>query len=233
MPAKVITVCNQKGGVGKTTITMQLSGTLARRGYKVLVVDADPQGTSTRWAASAEDELPYPATVIGLSAAGTKVHREVKKFFDDYDIIVIDCPPAADSPVPQSALLISDLALVPIIPSPPDLWASVGIRKVIEAASVVNEPLIARLVINQLRERTRLGQEVLRMMPEFGIPICKTMLRQREPYRQSPMFGQTVHFLGTLAGEAIKEVEALTTEALELIALPPTRELLSVEVQVA
>ena len=231
MPAKVITVCNQKGGVGKTTITMQLSGTLARHGYKVLVVDADPQGTSTRWAASAEDELPYPATVIGLSIAGTKVHREVKKFFDDYDIIVIDCPPAADSPVPQSALLISDLALVPIIPSPPDLWASVGIRKVIESAAVVNEALTSRLVINQLRERTRLGQEVLRMLPEFGIEICKTMLRQREPYRQSPMFGQTVHFLGSLASEAVKEIEALTMEVLDLIELPATKERTQVDAQ--
>jgi chromosome partitioning protein len=220
MPARVITVCNQKGGVGKTTITMQLSGTLARRGYKVLVVDADPQGTSTRWATSAEDDLPFPATVVGLSAAGAKVHREIRKFFDDYEMIVIDCPPAADSPVPLSALAVSDLALVPIIPSPPDLWASVGIRKVIETAMVANETLVARLVINQHRERTRLGQEVLRMLPEFGIPMCRAMLKQREPYRQSPMFGQTVHFLGSLANEAVKEVEALTSEVLGILGEP-------------
>lgn len=225
MSARVITVCNQKGGVGKTTITMQLSGTLALRGYRVLVVDADPQGTSMRWAASAEDEMPYPATVVGLSAAGAKVHREVKKFFNDYDLIVIDCPPAADSPVPQSALVVSDLALVPIIPSPPDLWASVGIRQVIENASGINEGLVSRLVINQLRDRTRLGQEVLRMLPEFGMERCNVMLRQREPYRQSPMFGQTVHFLGNLASEAVKEVEALTSEVLALLDMAPAKEL--------
>jgi hypothetical protein len=92
---------------------------------------ADPQGTATRWAASAEDEKPFPSAVIGLSAANEKVHREVKKFIGDYDCILIDCPPDADSPVPQSALLIADLALVPIIPSPLDLWAAVGIRQVI------------------------------------------------------------------------------------------------------
>jgi chromosome partitioning protein len=89
---------------------MQLSATLARRGYKVLVVDADPQGASVRWAASADDDKPFPSSVVGLSTDGTKVHREVHKFIGDYDIIVIDCPPAADSPVPQSALLVSDLA---------------------------------------------------------------------------------------------------------------------------
>jgi chromosome partitioning protein len=64
----------------KTTLSMQLSGSLARRGHDVLVVDADPQGTATRWAASAEDDKPFPATVAGLAAAGGKVNREVKKY---------------------------------------------------------------------------------------------------------------------------------------------------------
>ena len=58
MPAKILAVVNQKGGSGKTTLSMQLAGALARRHHKVLVVDADPQGTATRWAASAEDETP-------------------------------------------------------------------------------------------------------------------------------------------------------------------------------
>ena len=116
MPAKIITVANQKGGSGKTTVSMQLAGTLARRSYRVLVVDADPQATATRWAASASDDIPFPASVVGLCAANDKVHREVRKFIDDYSVVIIDCPPAADSQVPQSALLVADLVLVPIIP---------------------------------------------------------------------------------------------------------------------
>ena len=157
MPAKVITICNQKGGPGKTTLTMQLAGTIARRGFKVLVVDADPQGSATRWAASAE-EVPFPAPVVGLSVANAKVHREVQKLMDDYQIILIDCPPAVDSPIPQSALLISDLALVPIVPSPLDMWASVGIRQVIENAQHINETLQARLVLNQHQPNTTLAK---------------------------------------------------------------------------
>src|SRR5712692_1013046 len=89
MPAKIIAVVNQKGGVGKTTLVMQLAGALTRRGRTVLVVDADPQGTATRWAVAAPEGLPFPAAVVGLSAAGSKVHREVAKFTDAYDIILI------------------------------------------------------------------------------------------------------------------------------------------------
>jgi chromosome partitioning protein len=218
MRAKIITLCNQKGGPGKTTLTMQLAGTLARRGYKVLVVDADPQGSSVRWAASAEDEKPFPASVVGLSAAQSKVHREVQKFVEDYDLILIDCPPAADSPVPQSALLVSDLALVPIIPSPIDMWASVGIRHVIEGASQINESLKSRLVLNQCQPRTNLAREALEVLPEFGIELLPVHIRQREVYRQSPMFGQTVHALtGEAAREAAQELEGFANEVLKLV----------------
>ena len=217
MTAKIIAVCNQKGGSGKTTLSMQLAGTLARKKNKVLVVDADPQGTATRWAATADDENPFPASVVGLSAASEKVHREVKKFVGDYDYIVIDCPPAADSPVPQSALLIADLALVPIIPSPLDLWASVGIRKVIENVSDINETLMARLVVNQCQPKTNLAKEALEVLPEFGIPVCKNYLRQRTAYRQSAVFGQTVQDFGSKAKDAIQEIEALTKEVLSIL----------------
>jgi chromosome partitioning protein len=148
MAAKILAVVNQKGGSGKTTLSMQLAGALARLGHEVLVVDADPQGTATRWAASADEENPFPAMVAGLAAAGGKVHREVKKYTERCDYIIIDCPPAVDSLAPQSALLIADLALVPVIPSPPDLWASVGITKLIENARTVNEELLALIVLN-------------------------------------------------------------------------------------
>src|SRR5215210_3084198 len=187
MPAKIISVVNQKGGSGKTTLSMQLAGSLARRGNKVLVVDADPQGTATRWSASPYDEKPFPASVVGLSAASTKVHREVKKFVPDYQYIVIDCPPAADSPVPQSALLVADLALVPVIPSPPDLWAAVGIRKVIENAGDINEQLQARLVVNQLQSNVGIARDALEVLPEFGIEVCGAKLHHRAAYKQAAL----------------------------------------------
>lgn len=223
MAAKIIAVCNQKGGPGKTTLSMHLAGSLARRGQKVLVVDADPQGTATRWAASADDGSPFPASVVGLSAASTKVHREVKKFVEDYKYIIIDCPPAADSPVPQSALLVADLALVPIIPSPLDMWAAVGIRHVIENVGDINEDLKARLVINQCQPNTNLAKEALEVLPEFGIDLCRTFIHQRQAYRQAAVYGQTVHDLGSKAAPAVEEIEALTDEVLSVLRATATK----------
>jgi chromosome partitioning protein len=217
MTAKFITVANQKGGSGKTTVAMQLGGTLGRRGKRVLIIDADPQGTAVRWAASAEDGKPFPAKVVGLSAAGGKVHREARKFIEEYDYIVIDCPPAVDSPVPQSALLISDLVLIPVIPSPADLWAATGIQQLINNMQEVNEALKACLVANMCQPNTNLAKDVLEVLGEFGIPLTKTYLGLRMVYRRSAVFGGTVHEEGSSARSAIEEVDALTDEVLGLL----------------
>jgi chromosome partitioning protein len=92
LDTKIITIANQKGGCGKTTVTIQLSGSLSRDKFKILVVDADPQGTATRWAANADDETPFMTHIAGLSAAGIKVHKAIKKYVGYYDFIIIDCP---------------------------------------------------------------------------------------------------------------------------------------------
>lgn len=221
MSAQIIAVVNQKGGAGKTTVSMQLAGTLGRRRKKVLVIDADPQATATRWAASAGDDSPFPATISGLSAAGDKVHREAKKYVADFDFIVIDCPPAADSPVPQSALMIADVGIVPVVPSPLDLWASVGIGKVIDTIRDLNDQLRPLIVVNQAQLNTSIAKEALEVLPQFGIPLAKTRLHQRTAYRQSAVYGGTVHDLGGKAAQAIAEVDAFTNEVLKLLKSPP------------
>lgn len=217
MSAKIITVANQKGGSGKTTVAMQLGGTLGRRGNKVLVIDADPQGTATRWASSADDEKPFPARVAGLSAAGGKVHREAKKFVEDFDYLIVDCPPAVDSPVPQSALLVSDLVLVPVVPSPADLWAATGIQKLINNAQDFNEGLEARLVVNMCQPNTNLAKDALELLSDFGIPVADSKFHLRTVYRRSAVFGGTVHDEGRSARTAIEEVDGLADEVIGIL----------------
>ena len=215
--ARIIALVNQKGGPGKTTLTMHLAGALARRGEKVLIVDADPQATATRWAASAPDETPFPAAVAGLGSIEQRLHREIRKFIGDYDYLIIDCPPSADSPISQSALLVADLALVPVIPSPPDLWAGVAIRQTLQSVEAVNEDLKARVVINQRKRGTRLAGKTLELLPKYGIPILKTQIGDREAFRHAAAAGLTAGDLGPRAAQAAADIDALTDEVLGLL----------------
>lgn len=207
--ARVIAVVNQKGGAGKTTLTMLLAGNLAEQGRRVLVADADPQNTASRWASAGAG---FPATVEDLSGEEGKLHKHLRKRLEAYDYIVIDSPPAASAPVTLSALRLADLALVPVIPSPLDLWASLRIRAAIEAARAKNPALVARLVVNQAQLNTVLAREVLGMLPEFGIPLLAAQLKQRTAYRQCAALGASVAALGARAGIAHIEVEALRRE---------------------
>lgn len=209
MAARIVVVANQKGGCGKTTTAMMLAGEFGRSGKKCLVIDADPQGTATRWAASAPEGEQFPAVVAGLSAAGSMVHREVKKFVADYEVIVIDCPPAVDSPVPQSALMVADLVLIPVIPSPPDIWAAIGIRDLVKRIGDVNEGLEARIVPNMC-QNTTMTKEALDLLSEFGIALLDSRLCLRTAYRQAAVFGSTVREMKD--PKALEEVRGLTDE---------------------
>lgn len=217
MSARVIAVVNQKGGAGKSTLAMLLAGSLADDGMRVLVADADPQNTSMRWASAGEG---FPAEVEDVSEAEGKLHKHLKKRLDRYDYIVIDTPPAATAPVTASALRIAHLALVPVIPSPPDMWASLRIREAIQAAQDDRNPdLIARIVVNQAQLNTVLAREVLALLPEFGIPMLAAQLKSRTAYRQCAALGTGIAALGSRAALASLEVEALRREVEFLLAV--------------
>jgi chromosome partitioning protein len=215
LDTKIITIANQKGGCGKTTITMQLAGTLGKDGYKVFVVDADPQGTATRWVA-ASDEFTFPVHVAGLSAAGEKVHKEVQKYIGSYDYIFIDCPPSIKSLIPQSALMVSDLVIIPVIPSPADLWAAVGIQELIERIQIVNEDLKSLLVPNMCQNNQNLTQDALKLLKTFDIKISNSHICLRTAYKQSAALGKTVHDLKG-SEKASKEIRSLTEEVMSLL----------------
>ena len=221
MQANVITLANQKGGVGKSTLTMLLAGTAARRGYRVLVIGADSQGSAERWAAAALDEAPFPAAVIGGSEFGPKLHREVGKFLQDYDVIFIDGPPAADIGITRSALLVSDLALIPTQLSPLDLYALQPFLKTVEDVRVVNEELRVRLVPNMCQLNTRIAQEVMAFLDEQSVEATRTRVHQRTVYRAVAAYGTTIDDVGSSAPKAAREeMSALTDEVLALVGRP-------------
>ena len=217
MVAKVITVFNQKGGCGKTTVSMQVAGALGLRGHRVLVVDMDEQGTATRWASQASDEAPFPAALSNLAAMGGKMHREIRSQIENYDFIVIDCPPAVHSPSPSSAMLVSDLALIPVVPAPADMWAVVAAKQLAANAQATNEALKVRLVPNMVQKNTTLARDTLDVLSEdTEIPLTISRLGSRAAYRECQLIGATVHKVPR-ARDAINEVEALVDEALALL----------------
>jgi chromosome partitioning protein len=217
MVAKVITLFNQKGGCGKTTITIQLAGTLALRGFKTLVVDMDEQNTATRWASQALDEHPFPASLMNLAAMGGKVHREIKNQLENYDFILIDCPPSAVSPAPSSAMLISDLAIIPIVPAPADMWASVAAKKLALTVQATNEPLKIRMLPNMVQKNTNLARDTLDVLAEDQeVPLMRSWIGSRSAFRECQLTGSTVHSLSRTS-TAAKEVDALTDEVLAIL----------------
>jgi chromosome partitioning protein len=220
MTAKVITIFNQKGGCGKTTITMSLAGALTFRGFSCLVVDMDPQGTASRWASAAPEERPFPASVISLAPMEGKMHREVKNHMETFDAIFIDCPPAMSSAAPTSAMLVSDLALIPVVPSPADIWAAESAKRLAEAAQATNESLVARVVANMVQKSTSLARDLIELLQEDkDFPLLKTSLGSRAAFREAQIIGSTVHLVAR-AKAAVDEVEAMTDEILKLLGLP-------------
>ena len=215
--AKVISVVNQKGGVGKTNISMNLAGAFSSKKHKVIIVDADPQGTALRWSSSADEEKPFPAVVVNLSAAGNKIHQEIKKFYNEYDYIIIDCPPAVDSPIPQSVLLVSDLALIPVVPSPSDLWATVAIKKLISLAETMNDKLKKLVVISKHTPKTNLAKDVMEALEQLELPISRATICERNSYRLASAYGLSVFELNKDSDKAVEEISLLRNDVEKIL----------------
>lgn len=223
MAARILAFVNQKGGPGKTTLAMSVAGELGGRGFRVLVADADPQGTAARWAASAPDARPFPATVEAVPEMPDRLNAALRTRVRSHHFLIVDCPPSAHSAISHSALLLADLAIVPVIPSPPDLWAGLAIRQVIQSVQSrrpAGAPL-ARLVVNRRKAGTRLATRIHDLLPQYGIPPFNTLVGEREAFRHAAAGGCTVRDLPR-AQNATAEIFALTAEILALLSLDPS-----------
>lgn len=205
----IIGLLNQKGGVGKTTLAVHIADALARRKRRVLLVDADPQGSALDWAASRKGEPLFP--VAGLPKAS--IHKELPTLARDYDTVIIDGPPRVYD-VARSAIMASDLVLIPVQPSPYDVWAAKEIVDLVHEATVYKPKLKAAFVINRKIVNTALGRDVADALTDYPIPVLQTAICQRIALAESAANGQTV-FETAPENLAVREMNDLVDEIME------------------
>jgi chromosome partitioning protein len=185
------------------------------------VADLDGQASATRWAKQSPDETPFPATIINLAAMGDKVHLEIQKHLKNYDFIIADCPPSKDALAPAQALTVSDIALIPVKPSPLDMWATQQAKQVADGVRVARPDLIVRVVPVMAVTSSNLAKGTLELIKEDTELIAtKAHLGQRIAFQESQLLGDSVHALRSRDDKAVAEVEALTDEILSILAGP-------------
>ena len=201
----VIAVLNQKGGSGKTTIATHLARALQLDGSDVLLVDSDPQGSARDWAAVREDQ---PVTVVGIDRP--TIERDIKHVARK-DFVVIDgAPQAADLAV--SAIKAASFVLIPVQPSPYDIWATADLVELVkQRIEVTDGKLQAAFVVSRAIKGTRIGSEVVEALTGYGLPILESRITQRVSYPGTAAAGTTVMDTDP-AGDAAAEVRALAAE---------------------
>lgn len=212
---KTISVVNQKGGVGKTTVAVNLLAELAA-GTSALLIDADPQASAAGWVSRAPEDRSYPGRWREVTDA-----EELKTIpsLAGFDWTVIDGPPSLGSPLMDVALAVADLAIIPVTPSVIDLMSMVEATAVsVQKALTDNPNLFFAVLINRRQPGTTMAQEVRGALEAEGIPVFNTEWSQSTAHVSAAAEGIPVsRYRGWNWRAAYREVSALADEVREVL----------------
>jgi chromosome partitioning protein len=206
MAAKIITIAQQKGGAGKTTIAAQLAVTFAQAGHRVGLVDIDPQGSLAMWY-EVRTQLVDKAGggITFLQASGWRLATELDRMKRDVDLILVDSPPHAETDV-RIAVRGGDLILVPMQPTPLDLWAT---QPTLDMARKEKTP--ALVVFNRTPSKGKLVDAVRLKIQQAEMPVADSVLGNRVAFAASLMEGMGVPESNP-RHTATREIKALAEE---------------------
>lgn len=200
----ILCFLNQKGGVGKSTLATNASDYLQRSGKSVLLVDADPQATTTQWA-ELREEMNFP--VVHLARAN--MTKEILNLGNNYDAVVIDGPPRAET-LSRAAIIASDLVVIPIEPSGASDWASrITVEQVKEASEL--KDIQSVFVISRAITRTVISRSIRDYVVETGVPLLRSTIANRVAFAEALTMGKTVYEWAP-SSEAAKEMSAVMEE---------------------
>ena len=206
---KIISVLNQKGGAGKTTIATNLARALQLQGNDVILIDSDPQGSAMDWAAAHEDN---PVEVYSIDKP--ILEKSIKKLKKDW-IIVDGAPQVHDLAV--SAIKAADLVLIPVQPSPYDIWSTQDLVEMVKQRIEITEGVLkAAFVISRAIRGTKISHDITEILLGYGLPVLTARTHQRVIYPSSAATGGTV-FDECLDGEAAKEIRGIMQECIDYL----------------
>ncbi len=205
----IIGVLNRKGGVGKTTIAVNVAATMAAAGVRVLLVDADPHASALSWSSLRERDPLF--AIVGM--ARPTLHRELPAIAAKFDAVIIDGGPGVND-LGRAAILASDLVLIPVQPSPYDVWAAAETVQQIREARQFRPGLKAAFIINRKVANTTIGRQAMVTLAQFeDLPVLAAGLNQRGIYAESAAHGLAVIELAPHS-EAAREISNLVQQIL-------------------